>query len=82
MDTVFEHDAWYNQYTKLRAAKKRAIEEWRTKQKTSVNEEQKIEFEVQPKSATINRDLKIKDKIEIWKVRNQYYSRTSYIQTR
>lgn len=67
VEEVLEHDAWYNQYSKLRNANKIAIEEWK-KQKPPVREEKKHELNPPPKSASVKRDPNIKQKIEIWRV--------------
>lgn len=70
VEKIQVHDAWYKEYLRLRAANKRAVEEWKRSHvrvvKNKPKEEDITESRVQ--SAPVKRDPNMKQKIEIWKV--------------
>ncbi|XP_054278140.1 coiled-coil domain-containing protein 112-like [Macrosteles quadrilineatus] len=69
LEKVIAHETWYNEYLKLKAAKKTAIEEWKKTQKAVkvvVKENSQPCPQTEPKPQP-KRDPNLKEKIEIWK---------------
>ncbi|XP_046685536.1 coiled-coil domain-containing protein 112-like, partial [Homalodisca vitripennis] len=67
IEMVLAHDVWYNEYSRLRIANKRAVEEWKKSQQSFSKVEEKPKPEPISQTVPIKRDPRLKEKIEIWK---------------